>query len=682
MSFGFSTGDVLLLVQLAWTTVQNSRKACGEHAELTCEMISMHINLQRLQQEIAKVESPINRPSDTCRQDLAPIVNGCRRTLDVLNRILEKYNALSDGERSKGKLWKAVRFGNGQLANVQDLRSKLIYYTGNLSLFLNMVSMGSMGIIEKQMCEAGGDLKEIRRAVNEITAHFMTGANKEGSVLTDYADDDKAVWRAFRRELIKEGFSSDVIREHKDTIQAYVKELGRSGILDDEDLENSGKVSEHIVDTEPTQATPQSRDEAIGSFESKAGSVRDSLSPPTAITAHVDNLSGTGKRDRRENGTIFEKTPTAPAPSTMNNVSDTLPSTTQADTKDSTVVESEKGEAEEVDDSTEWQRSSTPIPSAQHFARLAGADSTGLWNFRFTFRYYKYDYCDRKFLFDSSARIKEEFELLSNPLSAWGKTLWFHAVKGFQELVEFRVQLQNRGPRSKLERLVLLKVSPLLDIANDVAWEMSFLIKHSGRQARVLYDLMDYGRFCIDSDPKKWKVTKWPLPPENTESEGHADGDTSKRSTSTTFSTERGKAHPPPAASAAENGTRDQSSTTEESETDADEIDHTSDDSWSEDDKRFWQGLTNKAKWMILEKRRRRQELEEKDARSTKKEKMANWLGLGLGHQAKLRKSPTRSMEPPPYKMPTSLSASIPYPSFPRYRTPPYRTASHTARYE
>ena len=113
MSFGFSASDVVLLVQSAWTTVQNSRKACGEYAELTREMTSLHANLRRLERETAKPESPINRPSDTCRQDLAPIVDGCRKALDVLDKILGNYNALSDEERSKRKLWKAVRLAMG-----------------------------------------------------------------------------------------------------------------------------------------------------------------------------------------------------------------------------------------------------------------------------------------------------------------------------------------------------------------------------------------------------------------------------------------------------------------------------------------------------------------------------------------------------------------------------------------
>jgi hypothetical protein len=45
--------------------------------------------------------------------------------------------------------------------------------------------------------------------------------------------DDKAIWKDFRRELIREGFSSEVLEKHMETIKDYVLELGNRGALDD-----------------------------------------------------------------------------------------------------------------------------------------------------------------------------------------------------------------------------------------------------------------------------------------------------------------------------------------------------------------------------------------------------------------------------------------------------------------
>lgn len=254
MSFGFSVGDLVQLVQLAFRTVQNSRKACGEHDELTRETSRLHTVLRRLQQEASKPECPINRHGDTYREELATLISGCGRVLNVMDKVLEKYNALGDEEKSIRKLWQKVRFGNGQMVDIGDLRSKISYYTSALSLFLNMVSMGSIGRVEKKMDEAGGELREIRLAVHSITAHLMNAADKEGSILTAYADDDKAVWREFRRELIRDGFSSSILRKHKNIIQDYVKELGSRGLFDetdlaqpDEDSKETDEISEGFI---------------------------------------------------------------------------------------------------------------------------------------------------------------------------------------------------------------------------------------------------------------------------------------------------------------------------------------------------------------------------------------------------------------------------------------------------
>ena len=571
MSFGFSASDVVLLVQSAWTTVQNSRKACGEYAELTREMTSLHVNLRRLEQETAKPESPINRPSDTCRQDLAPIVDGCRKALDVLDKILGNYNALSDEERSKRKLWKAVRFGNGELANVKDLRLKLTYYTSNLSLFLNMVSMGSMGMVEKQMYEAGGDLKDIRRAVNGITAHLVSGANKEGSVLTDYADDDKAVWRAFRRELVKRGFSSDVIVEHKDTIQAYVQELGSRGILDDRDLKDPGNISEEIEDTAPAQATPQSRDEMVSSFEHKTGATRDGLSPRTGTTGYVDGLSGTVDRDAREDQTFPQQTQTAPTPSTMNNISDTLPSTTQADAKINSVVGSNSREVEKVDDGKNRSRSSAPSSLAQSPTELAEEDT---WFESFGAAFRCFSIFDRKVIEVSHMNFPRPhiaFDALSDPLVARSETLEFgDEANGFLKVAQLRTRLKS-------DEASLLRLAPLFeDLLPSASYEEFSRVIKKGLPNTLITDILQYGLREIDARPEKWRITKWPSPREKTRRETHKDGDKGKRSTV--------PCHAIPAV--VEDTLAEPSSPTEEVETEEDEeVQRSGDDSGTVEDR-------------------------------------------------------------------------------------------------
>ena len=224
--------DIALLVRLAYKTAEGARTACGEYDELTREVVGLHYVLNRLEREARKPDSFLNRPGETYKQELEPLSSRCKHILTQLDIILVKYNALSERERSVRKLWKQVRFGTGAVADVADLRSKITSCTASLSLFLNLVSLGTIGEVERKMNQAGGDLADIKIAVNGITARLSVTAGRERSVLTAYTNDDKDAWRELRRGLVKDGFRGSLVRKHMKTIMAYIKELGSRGVLD------------------------------------------------------------------------------------------------------------------------------------------------------------------------------------------------------------------------------------------------------------------------------------------------------------------------------------------------------------------------------------------------------------------------------------------------------------------
>ena len=232
MSFGWSGSDVFLLTRLAWKIFKNSRKACGEYDNLTRETLRSHAVLQRLAQEVAKQESPINRPGETSKEQLERIVIDCEVILTKLDRIVTAYASLGKEKRSVQKIWQEVRFGNGQLVNLREIRSKLKSYTSEIILYLNLVSTSTVGRTEQRMCRGGGVLRDIQIAVEKTTAHTTLGGNKEGSVWTSYTDDDPGFWRGLRRDLIRYGLPSAAINKHKHLIEDYVRELGAPGILD------------------------------------------------------------------------------------------------------------------------------------------------------------------------------------------------------------------------------------------------------------------------------------------------------------------------------------------------------------------------------------------------------------------------------------------------------------------
>ena len=245
MSFGWSGSDVFLLTRLAWNTVRNSRKACGEYDDLTRETSRLYAVLQRLEQEVAKQESPINRPGETSKEQLERIAIDCKVVLTKLNKIVTAYASLGEEKRSVHKIWQKVRFGNGQLVDLREIRFKLMSYTSEMILYLNLVSMGTVGRIEQRMSRDEGVLRDIKIAVEKNTAHTTLGGNQEGSVWTSYTGDDIGFWRGLRRDLIKDGLPSAAIHKHRHLIRNYVKELGARGILD---------VSPSIERDQPPQA--------------------------------------------------------------------------------------------------------------------------------------------------------------------------------------------------------------------------------------------------------------------------------------------------------------------------------------------------------------------------------------------------------------------------------------------
>lgn len=179
MSFGFSLGDFVLLTQLAQKTIHNAQKACGAHDELVREVKSLHIVLRRVKAEVSNPSSILNGTEDNRRVEVGSLARHCRDVLRVLCGILEKYNALSVQERSVTKLWKQIRFGNGEMQDLDHIRSELATHTQAFTMFLNLLLIGSQGKVEQYMDSQGKDLRDIKISLNWVTASLQA-QNHEG----------------------------------------------------------------------------------------------------------------------------------------------------------------------------------------------------------------------------------------------------------------------------------------------------------------------------------------------------------------------------------------------------------------------------------------------------------------------------------------------------------------------
>lgn len=222
MSFGFSVGDVRLLGQLAWKTVQSIGKACGEDDERTKEVSNLHFVLLRLEREVESPASPINRGAEDIRDELLSIINGCEKILDVLAKIFDKYeyNAPSMEDRNRRMLWQKIRLDDGQTIDLAELRKNVKYYTLRLSIFLSMLSIGIIGrgSTDDGMDEARRSLipPASKLALNDVVARCLSGIASEFLAHTDFMKDDALLWDDLQTELLGEGYPESAISEHMD----------------------------------------------------------------------------------------------------------------------------------------------------------------------------------------------------------------------------------------------------------------------------------------------------------------------------------------------------------------------------------------------------------------------------------------------------------------------------------
>jgi len=230
MSFGFSLSDGLMLIQLVWSTYDGAKRACSEHGELTREIHSLCTVLDHLKSEDANPDSLIHQAKGSRRRELKGYIKGCERHLRRINAILTKFNSLAEEERSGTQLWEKVRFSNGPVKDVLEIRQKILTYTTAISMSLHLLSQGSQGRMEKMISRQGGEMKGIRKSINLLLA--KPSATHEGSVFSNHSQDDITWWRDFRHNLVKSGYTSKALSGNMELIQAYVKELTDRGVFE------------------------------------------------------------------------------------------------------------------------------------------------------------------------------------------------------------------------------------------------------------------------------------------------------------------------------------------------------------------------------------------------------------------------------------------------------------------
>jgi tetratricopeptide (TPR) repeat protein len=246
MSFGFSISDIITLTQLISRTYNGWKNACGEYASVTRDLAVLQTILQRVEAEAKTPNSLFARnPQDV--KGWRTLCKNCRSLVSELEDILKKFGSLGTSRR---KNWHKIRMGNRDL---DRLSTKLAKHTASISAFVSVLGISSQGRVENEL------LPEILQRMGQIAAQVRKGNASTISALTTYEDDDKAVWRDFRRDMIKGGISSRDIEKYSAALRTYLARLKREGLLEEE---------------EPPSATTESR-----SADTRAPASRSDESP-------------------------------------------------------------------------------------------------------------------------------------------------------------------------------------------------------------------------------------------------------------------------------------------------------------------------------------------------------------------------------------------------------------------
>lgn len=231
MSFGFSPSDIVTLITLSTKAWKSWRNACGDYTDITSTLHSLQLTLRRVSQHFPATKAPADQdhvsPEDFARltqdyKDLRHILRGCTRVVVELQEVVDRHSGMKAIDRQT--TWARLKFAS---KNLQSLRSKVSEHTQQLAIFLQAIELSTIDRLDcvvKDLPNVIADRLPI--AIGRLIDSRMADlASARGSALTAYEDDDKQVWKQFRRNMIKAGIRSDAIKDHRSELEAFLSSL-------------------------------------------------------------------------------------------------------------------------------------------------------------------------------------------------------------------------------------------------------------------------------------------------------------------------------------------------------------------------------------------------------------------------------------------------------------------------
>ncbi|KAG6004364.1 hypothetical protein E4U21_001127 [Claviceps maximensis] len=175
----------------------------------------LHIALLQLRIEAADPDSLLqSAKASIYTRQLRPIVQNCEHALEQLETILERWSVVPARDAEA-------------LAHREDevtaVRSRLVSETMAVDTFLNTLQLhGPANNAPEVLLDVRDtSLEHIKDKVDNISKTLFLHRDTSGGTI---ADDDQ-MWQEFQSKLEMDGFSPHVLHQHKDILQAYIREL-------------------------------------------------------------------------------------------------------------------------------------------------------------------------------------------------------------------------------------------------------------------------------------------------------------------------------------------------------------------------------------------------------------------------------------------------------------------------
>ena len=207
--------DVQALIRRASNIRDTIQEICDVQLDFTRDAENFHCVLYRLQQELTRDSSPLNRIEDIRRLELKGYCDNCLRNLDEIDHFLTRCKTYHDLQTSILHPKDKIPLSGTDRKILSKLREDFIYYAFHISHLTVKASMESLSEA-KELADNAGFM--LRYAVNYVTAGLLAKNERPRG---------DCLWEDVFYTLRRDGFSDAFLKEHRSSILTYVKAIER-----------------------------------------------------------------------------------------------------------------------------------------------------------------------------------------------------------------------------------------------------------------------------------------------------------------------------------------------------------------------------------------------------------------------------------------------------------------------